>query len=578
MRMDRSQGPTAADVVNRTAARRSWPTSSTATARSARRAASRAPSCARASGATSRPPASWRRSCARAAGRARRPGLDPATLTFQALRIHVNRELEGLGDALAVAGRAARARRAPGGDRVPQPGGPRGQAGVPRRWPSEGFTLLTKKPLRPARRRGAPQPALAQRAPARRSSARRPREVARGRARERHPARPRHRQLAGGARGRPAHVARHLAAPAAGGGARGRARALRLAEPRAARGRRGSRSRCRASASACRRRTASSAWRRRRSRACAAWRRSPCATWASCRRRPSRCWWWSARCRAAARRAARARQGRRRGGPAVSARTPLAPLAPRRRPGERLVRLRLMLMALSICLWARRDRASAWCSCRCWSARPSRARPRARASAPSTSTRAAAPSSTATATTSRVSVDAESIYAVPQEIEDARARRGRCSRAPSASTPRRRKDLQAQLQKNRAFVWVKRKVDPRHARAVRDLQLHGIGFLTENRRYYPKRELASQVLGYVGLDNTGHERHRVRLRGADPRQGGQGHRAHRRAPPPGRPHREAVHRRRTPSCSPSTRPSSTWRRRSWSAPCRRRARSPASRW
>ena len=61
----------------------------------------------------------------------------------------------------------------------------------------------------------------------------------------------------------------------------------------------------------------------------------------------------------------------------------------------------------------------------------------------------------------------------------------------------------AQLQKTRAFVWVRRKVDPATARAVRDLQLEGVGFLTENRRYYPQRELASQVLGYVGVDNTG---------------------------------------------------------------------------
>ena len=37
----------------------------------------------------------------RAAGRSRRPGLDPATQTFQALRIHVNAELAGLGVALA---------------------------------------------------------------------------------------------------------------------------------------------------------------------------------------------------------------------------------------------------------------------------------------------------------------------------------------------------------------------------------------------------------------------------------------------------------------------------------------------
>ena len=41
------------------------------------------------------------------------------------------------------------------------------------------------------------------------------------------------------------------------------------------------------------------------------------------------------------------------------------------------------------------------------------------------------------------------------------------------------------------------------AREVRALQLDGVGFLTENRRYYPQRELAAHVIGYVGLDNTG---------------------------------------------------------------------------
>src|SRR5262249_28080804 len=62
---------------------------------------------------------------------------------------------------------------------------------------------------------------------------------------------------------------------------------------------------------------------------------------------------------------------------------------------------------------------------------------------------------------------------------------------------------QAQLEKSRAFVWVRRKVDPATARAVRALALDGVGFLTENRRYYPQRELAAHVIGYVGLDNTG---------------------------------------------------------------------------
>ena len=169
---------------------------------------------------------------------------------------------------------------------------------------------------------------------------------------------------------------------------------------------------------------------------------------------------------------------------------------------ERLVRLRLMLLALShVALGAGHLHAGS-CSSRCWAAPPTSARRRARASARSSSTRGAAPSSTATGHPLAVSVDAESIYAVPQEIADPRRTAADLARALGLDAAGRR-ELQAQLQKNRAFVWVKRKVDPATARAVRDLQLDGIGFLTENRRYYPKRELAAQVLGYVGVDNIG---------------------------------------------------------------------------
>ena len=113
MRMDRSGGVHRGRRREPPAARRSSPTSSTATARSARRGASRARIVRRARArAASRPRPSWPTVVRRAAGRARRPGLDPATRTFQALRIHVNRELEGLGDALARARRAASPRAA----------------------------------------------------------------------------------------------------------------------------------------------------------------------------------------------------------------------------------------------------------------------------------------------------------------------------------------------------------------------------------------------------------------------------------------------------------------------------------
>ena len=183
-------------------------------------------------------------------------------------------------------------------------------------------------------------------------------------------------------------------------------------------------------------------------------------------------------------------------------RTPLTPLDPRQTPNaERLVRLRLMLLALSVCLWGvvvfiRLVQLQVL-------ERGSYARQAARQSE-----RTINLDSRRGAIVDRnghdlaLSVDAESIYAVPQEIEDPARAAAVLARALGLDTASR-KELQVQLARNRAFVWVKRKVDPRHARAVRDLQLPGIGFLTENRRYYPKRELASQVLGYVGLDNTG---------------------------------------------------------------------------
>jgi 16S rRNA (cytosine1402-N4)-methyltransferase len=85
----------------------------------------------------------------RAAGRSRRPGLDAATKTFQALRIHVNGELEGLGAALehiagflAPAGRLAVIAFHSLEDREVKQ--------TFRALGSRGFRILTKKPTVPA--------------------------------------------------------------------------------------------------------------------------------------------------------------------------------------------------------------------------------------------------------------------------------------------------------------------------------------------------------------------------------------------------------------------------------------------
>jgi cell division protein FtsI (penicillin-binding protein 3) len=102
-----------------------------------------------------------------------------------------------------------------------------------------------------------------------------------------------------------------------------------------------------------------------------------------------------------------------------------------------------------------------------------------------------------------VSVDAESLYAVPQDVASAPATAQALARALALDAAGRREVLGRLQQKSRAFVWIQRKLDPTTARRVRELQLEGIGFLTEHRRYYPQRELLAHVLGYVGLDNEG---------------------------------------------------------------------------
>ena len=65
--------------------------------------------------------------------------------------------------------------------------------------------------------------------------------------------------------------------------------------------------------------------------------------------------------------------------------------------------------------------------------------------------------------------------------------------------------LEKKIAKGARFAWVKRRVSPAEAEHVRDLKLAGVGFVKETRRYYPRRELAGQIVGIVGDDGEGLE-------------------------------------------------------------------------
>ncbi len=101
-----------------------------------------------------------------------------------------------------------------------------------------------------------------------------------------------------------------------------------------------------------------------------------------------------------------------------------------------------------------------------------------------------------------MSVEVDSVYAAPAEIEDPSHTAAVLAPAlgiKPASIPA----LAAKLTGDKYFVWLKRKVDPRVRARIEDLSLDGVGFVREHKRFYPHGELAAHVLGWVGMDNKG---------------------------------------------------------------------------
>jgi cell division protein FtsI (penicillin-binding protein 3) len=100
-----------------------------------------------------------------------------------------------------------------------------------------------------------------------------------------------------------------------------------------------------------------------------------------------------------------------------------------------------------------------------------------------------------------VSGEVESVYALPGRIADRTAVAERLAQALGE----RPREVRQRLASDRPFVWVKRKLPPGPVQAIRAMKLPGVGVLPETLRFYPNRELAAHVLGFVGFDDRGLE-------------------------------------------------------------------------
>jgi cell division protein FtsI (penicillin-binding protein 3) len=98
-----------------------------------------------------------------------------------------------------------------------------------------------------------------------------------------------------------------------------------------------------------------------------------------------------------------------------------------------------------------------------------------------------------------MSIQVDSAFVVPSEAPD-------LANAVSLITRITKEDprvVLADCRGHKTFCWVARKADAETIDRIRALNLQGIHFQKEPKRFYPKRELAAQILGYVGTDDQG---------------------------------------------------------------------------
>jgi len=99
-----------------------------------------------------------------------------------------------------------------------------------------------------------------------------------------------------------------------------------------------------------------------------------------------------------------------------------------------------------------------------------------------------------------VSETAASVFATPYQVEDPPAAAAKIAKLLKADEQKILKQL---TDPDSGFEYLARKVALPTAEKIEKLELAGIGLLPDSRRIYPEGELASQVIGTVGIDNQG---------------------------------------------------------------------------
>jgi cell division protein FtsI (penicillin-binding protein 3) len=98
-----------------------------------------------------------------------------------------------------------------------------------------------------------------------------------------------------------------------------------------------------------------------------------------------------------------------------------------------------------------------------------------------------------------MSVLVDSAFAVPSEVRDLPTAVSLITRITGDD----RNVVLADCRNHKTFCWVARKADDETIQRIKSLNLQGIHFQKEPKRFYPARDLAAQVVGTVGMEDSG---------------------------------------------------------------------------
>jgi len=99
------------------------------------------------------------------------------------------------------------------------------------------------------------------------------------------------------------------------------------------------------------------------------------------------------------------------------------------------------------------------------------------------------------------SILADSVFADPSKIDNVEEAAAQLA----AVTGQPKKAIAQQIAKAKNFCWVARMITPAQSEQIKNLKLEGVYLIQEPKRFYPNKELAGHLIGFVGMDSNGLE-------------------------------------------------------------------------